>query len=317
MQLPAFSPKALSRKPAWLKVRAPGGAGYRRLKDTLHQRRLHTVCEEAHCPNIGECWEGGTATFMILGDTCTRGCRFCAVKTARKGLPLDAEEPAHVSESVALMNLDYVVITSVNRDDLSDGGSLHFAKVIKRLRADHPELIIEVLTPDFLGHEEQIARVAAAGPHVFAHNVETVRRLTPKVRDPRASYEQSLAVLDFVGRKFPRIHTKSSLMLGCGELESEVLETMGDLRGVGVGFLTLGQYLRPSPKHMPLTEYVTPEKFDYLRLWGETLGFGVVASGPLVRSSYKAAEFYIKNIIARPKGPKQSPKNLSGDCFGR
>lgn len=284
-------------KPSWLKVKVPGGGNYQKIRQNLRQQRLYTVCEEAHCPNIGECWDGGTATFMIMGDTCTRGCRFCAVKTARNGIPLDPEEPQKISDSIGLMELDYVVITSVNRDDLSDGGSNHFAKVIRQVKGDHPDLIVEVLTPDFQGIVEQIDCVATAAPHVFAHNVETVRRLTPKVRDPRAGYEQSLKVLEFIKRETAVTHTKSSIMLGCGETDDEVLQTMADLRHVGTSFLTLGQYLRPSKKHMPVAEFVAPEKFDYFKQWGEAFGFEVVAAGPLVRSSYKAAEFYIQRKV--------------------
>lgn len=296
MQLPALNAQP---KPSWLKVKIPGGMNYQRIQQTLRRRQLHTVCEEAHCPNIGECWEGGTATFMIMGDTCTRGCRFCAVKTSKQGMPLDPDEPKKVSESIALMHLDYVVITSVNRDDLADGGASHFAKVIEQVRNDHPRLIIEVLTPDFQGHLDQTAVVAEAKPHVFAHNLETVKRLTPTVRDPRADYNQSLQVLRFVKGNFPGIYTKSSLMLGCGEQDDEVLETMTDLRKAGVAFLTLGQYLRPSKKHLPVVEYVSPQKFDYLKTWGEVFGFEYVASGPLVRSSYKAGEFFVKSKIKK------------------
>ena len=294
MQLQAFTPEP---KPKWLKVKVPSGENYTRIKQTLRQRRLHTVCEEAHCPNIGECWNAGTATFMIMGDTCTRGCRFCAVKTGKQGTPLDPDEPKKISESIAIMALDYVVITSVNRDDLPDGGAKHFAKVIEQAKKDHPHLIIEVLTPDFQGHLDQAAMVADAKPHVFAHNVETVRRLTPKVRDPRAAYDQSLQVLKFIREKVPNIYTKSSLMLGCGELDDEVLEAMADLRKIDVSFLTLGQYLRPSKKHLPVVEFVAPEKFEFFKNWGETFGFEYVAAGPLVRSSYKAGEFYVRRAI--------------------
>ena len=296
MQLPALNPQ---RKPAWLKVKVPGGENYARIKETLHGRSLHTVCEEARCPNLGECWSGGTATFMIMGDLCTRGCRFCAVKTARKGTPLDPEEPQKVSESIGLMQLNYVVITSVNRDDLPDGGALHFAKVIEQSKKDHPKLILEVLTPDFLGNLDQVDRVAAARPHVFAHNLETVRRLTPTVRDPRATYDQSLKVLEHVQKSYVGIFTKSSLMLGLGESDDEVLEAMQDLRAARVSFLTLGQYLKPSKNHLELKEYVSPEKFDYFKHWGEALGFDYVAAGPLVRSSYKAGEFFIKSKMQK------------------
>lgn len=296
MQLPALK-QHKTGKPPWLKVPVPGGERYNRIRSTLRGRHLHTVCEEAHCPNVGECWGEGTATFMIMGDLCTRGCRFCAVKTARRGSPLDPDEPKKVSESIALMGLDYVVITSVNRDDLPDGGALHFAKVIEQAKRDDPALIVEVLTPDFQGIAEQAAVVADAGPHVFAHNVETVRRLTPRVRDPRAAYDQSIAILQFVKETFPAIHTKSSLMLGVGERDEEILETFQDLRRAGVSFLTLGQYLQPSRRHLPVQEFVTPEKFGYLKQWGEAFGFDYVASGPLVRSSYRAGEFYIRRRV--------------------
>ena len=304
MQLPVFIPQ---RKPCWLKVKAPGGSNYGRIKGTLRERRLYTVCEEAHCPNVGECWNGGTATFMIMGDVCTRGCRFCAVKTSKKGNLLDSDEPKKVSDSIGIMNLEYVVITSVNRDDLPDGGSRHFAKVIRQAREDHPDLIVEVLTPDFLGNTDQAAAVADAKPHVFAHNMETVCRLTPAVRDPRAAYGRSLKILEFVRQAYPDLFTKSSLMLGLGEQEDEVLEAMQDLRKIGVSFLTLGQYLQPSKKHLAVQEYVNPEKFDHFKKWGETFGFEYVASGPLVRSSYKAGEYYIKSKIQTSKS-KTNPK---------
>lgn len=294
MQLPSYKSEP---KPAWLKVPLPRGGNYTRIKGTLRERRLHTVCEEAHCPNIGECWEGGTATFMVMGDLCTRGCRFCSVKTARHGTALDVEEPQKVSDSIGFMGLDYVVITSVDRDDLPDGGAGHFANVIRTVTSQHPKLVLEVLTPDFQGLEWQIDLCASARPHVFAHNVETVRRLTPTVRDPRAHYDQSLQVLKYVKKNHPHLFTKSSLMLGVGETDDEVLETMEDLRKVGVSFLTLGQYLRPTRKHLKVEEFVTPEKFEYLKKWGETFGFDSVAAGPLVRSSYRAAEFFIQRRV--------------------
>ena len=290
MQLPVYTPH--SPKPDWLKIRPPAGEKYTQIKQTLRERRLYTVCEEAHCPNVAECWGGGTATFMVMGDVCTRGCRFCAVKTAKQGIPLDAEEPAKVSESIALMKLDYVVITSVDRDDLPDGGARHFATIIERVKVDHPKCGVEVLTPDFRGEPASIDILVAARPHVFANNLETVRRLTPKVRDPRAGYDQTLKVLQYFKKQAPDLSTKSSLMLGLSETDDEVLEALRDLRTAGVSFLTLGQYLLPSKKHLPVADYVTPQKFDYFRQWGETLGFDFVASGPLVRSSYRAGEFY-------------------------
>ena len=304
MELPRYTPK--EPKPSWLKIRPPAGERYINIKKTLRNRRLYTVCEEAHCPNVAECWGGGTATFMILGDLCTRGCRFCAVKTRKTGIPLDPEEPAKVSESIAIMGLDYVVITSVDRDDLPDGGSGHFAKVIEKVGEDHPDCIVEVLTPDFRGNREAIDKIVAARPHVFANNIETVRRLTPSVRDPRAGYDQTLHVLKYFKEKAPDIFTKSSIMLGLGETDDEVLETLQDLRKQGVDFLTLGQYLQPSHKHLPVVDYDPTEKFEYFKKWGESFGFEYVASGPLVRSSYRAGEYYVKSEIQKSKSETNS-----------
>ena len=300
MQLPSYTPR--SPKPDWLKIRPPSGERYAQIKQTLRSRRLYTVCEEARCPNVAECWGGGTATFMVLGDLCTRGCRFCAVKTAKQGIPLDPDEPAKVSESIAIMGLEYVVITSVDRDDLPDGGAAHFARIIARVKMDHPNCIVEVLTPDFRGNFSAVDVMVKAKPHVFANNIETVRRLTPKVRDPRAGYDQTLKVLHHYKEKASEGFTKSSIMLGLGETDDEILETMTDLRQCKVSFLTLGQYLQPTKKHLPVVEFVTPQKFDYFRQWGETLGFEYVASGPLVRSSYRAGEFYIKAKLRSDHG---------------
>jgi lipoic acid synthetase len=284
-------------KPSWLRVGLPGGERYQRVKDTLRTGRLHTVCEEAHCPNVGECWGGGTATVMLMGDVCTRGCRFCHVKTAAHPPALDPEEPRHLAEAVRELDLDYIVVTSVDRDDLLDGGAAHFAEAIRRLK-EIPGLLVEVLTPDFQGDPAAVRAVGEAGPDVFANNVETVRRLTPVVRDARASFDQTLAVLDRMKREFPRVVTKSSIMVGLGEAEAEVEATMGELRGAGVEILTLGQYLRPSSWHLPVVEYVTPERFRAYREMGERLGFRYVASGPLVRSSYRAAELFLRGEIA-------------------
>jgi len=285
-------------KPAWLKVRAPGGERYTWIKAAAREQGLHTVCEEAHCPNIGECWGGGTATFMVMGDTCTRGCRFCAVNTLKMPKPLDVDEPQKLGRTIAAMGLDYVVVTSVNRDDLPDQGAGHFADCIRAIRQASPHTLIETLIPDFQGRTDLLEIVSEARPEVIAHNIETVERMTPTVRDSRAGYAQSLAVLKMLKELRPGRHTKSSIMVGVGETESEVLATMGDLRAVGCDFLTLGQYLQPTPKHLKVQEFVPPETFDRYRALGEALGFAYVASGPLVRSSYKAGEFFIRQHLA-------------------
>jgi lipoic acid synthetase len=291
-----------AQKPRWLKVPVPGGERYQKVKATLAGLKLHTVCAEAHCPNVGECWGGGTATVMLMGDTCTRGCRFCHVKTAASPPPLDVEEPRHLAEAIAELGLDYIVVTSVDRDDLPDGGAAHFAEAIVRLKAI-PGLLVEVLTPDFQGDAEAVRVVGRAGPDVFANNIETVRRLTPVVRDGRAGYQQTLDVLARMKAEFPGVVTKSSIMVGLGEGEDEVVETMRDLRGHGVEILTLGQYLRPSEWHLPVAEFVTPERFEALRQQGLALGFRYVASGPLVRSSYRAAELFLRGELAARPAP--------------
>ena len=290
-------PEPILRKPPWLKVKLPTGARqerYRRLKTRARELRLHTVCEEARCPNIGECWGGGTATFMVMGDICTRGCRFCAVNTRRIGPPLDVDEPAHVASAIAELELDYVVLTSVNRDDLEDQGAGHFAACIRAVHAASPDTMVEVLTPDFRGRGDLVDVVLEAEPTVFAHNIECVERLTPVVRDPRATYRQSLDVL-----RHARGFTKSSIQVGHGEKPAEVLECMHDLREAGVDFLTVGQYLRPSDKHLPVREFVPPETFSWYEERGLALGFEFVASGPLVRSSYKAGEYFIRDFIQK------------------
>ena len=284
-------------KPEWLRVNLPGGARYQTVRETLQRLRLHTVCAEAQCPNVGECWGGGTATVMLMGDTCTRGCRFCHVKTAARPPPLDPDEPRHLAEAVAQLGLDYIVVTSVDRDDLPDGGAGHFADAIRRLK-EIPGLLVEVLTPDFQGDPEAVRTVGRAAPDVFANNVETVRRLTPVVRDARAGYDQTLGVLARMKAEFPKVVTKSSIMVGLGETEAEVEETMRDLRAHGVEILTLGQYLRPSAWHLPVQEWVSPERFAAYRERGLALGFRYVASGPLVRSSYRAAELFLRGEIA-------------------
>ena len=289
-------------KPEWLKIRAPGGERYVALKAQLRERGLHTVCEEARCPNVEECWSGGTATLMLLGDTCTRGCRFCAVKTARRPAAPDPDEPAKAAESVRLMELDYVVLTSVDRDDLPDGGAAHFAAAVRAVRAASPHTLVEVLIPDFQGDPSALAVLLASRPDVVAQNLETVERLTHPVRDPRAGYRQTLDLLARVKRLAPGTFTKSSLMLGLGEAEDEVRAALRDLRAAGAEFVTLGQYLRPTPDHLPVQRYVTPAEFEAWRAEAEGMGFLVCASGPLVRSSYRAGEFAIRAVLQRRTG---------------
>jgi len=284
-------------KPPWLKVKAPGGERYTWIKGQARELGLHTVCEEAHCPNIGECWSSGTATFMVMSDICTRGCKFCAVNTKRIGPPLDVNEPQKLGQTIAAMGLDYVVVTSVNRDDLDDQGANHFAECIFQIRKASPNTMVEVLIPDFQGRTDLVQRVIEAGPEVIAHNVETIKRLTPRVRDRRAGYDQSLSVLNSIKESNPDMATKSSIMVGLGETEAEVAEAMADLRAVGCDFLTVGQYLQPSKAHLKVAEFVTPEQFERYRELGEGLGFRYVASGPLVRSSYKAGEFFIRQHL--------------------
>jgi lipoic acid synthetase len=301
-------------KPRWLRVPMPGGERYRKVKETLRGLSLHTVCQEASCPNVGECWGGGTATVMLMGDVCTRGCRFCDVKTAQQPPPLDPDEPRHLAEAIAELGLDYIVVTSVDRDDVPDGGAAHFADAIVRLKAI-PRLLVEVLTPDFRGDAEAVRTIGRARPDVFANNIETVRRLTPVVRDARAGYDQTLGVLARMKAEFPGIVTKSSIMVGLGETDAEIEETMADLRAAGVEILTLGQYLRPSAWHLPVVEWVTPERFDAWREVGRRHGFRYVASGPLVRASYRAAELFLRGELeAAPRPAEES--GASGPAGG-
>lgn len=285
------------RKPPWLKIRPAGGPNYNRLKHLLRRSNLHTVCEEAQCPNVHECWAGGTATIMLGGDLCTRGCRFCAVETGIPVAPPDPLEPEQTARAVASLGLEYLVITMVNRDDLPDGASGHVAATIRAIRSTAPGLLLETLVSDFMGRRESVQEVVEAAPDVFAHNIEVVERLTPKVRDHRASYRQSLRVLEWAKSAAPSRITKSSIMLGIGETADEVLRSMKDLRSVGVSALTLGQYLQPSSWHAPVVEFITPERFDEWRRAGEAMGFEYVASGPLVRSSYRAGEYYLKRML--------------------
>lgn len=285
------------KKPSWIRVQAPGGENYVHIKETLRERGLHTVCEEARCPNLGECWRGGTATFMLLGDTCTRACAFCAVKTGNPKGVVDAGEPEKVAAAVGALKLRYVVLTTVDRDDLADGGAAHYAATVRAIRAHDANVRIEVLTGDFQGNEASLRTVLASEPDVFAHNLEVVERLSSVARDRRATYATSLEVLAAVKRLAPSRLTKSSLMVGLGETEAELIASMRDLRAAAVDFLTIGQYLRPTPLHLPVVEFVEPATFERLRSIGMELGFRYVASGPLVRSSYKAAEHFIESML--------------------
>jgi lipoic acid synthetase len=278
------------RLPEWARKSATHYQALHLLKSSLRQLNLHTVCESARCPNIHECFARGAATFMILGNLCTRGCGFCAVpkgSPAKQDMRLDPEEPANLARMVAAMHLRYVVITSVNRDDLRDGGSAHFAETVRRVRLALPDARVEVLTPDFCGDLQAVARVLDAGPHVFNHNIETVPRLYRRVR-PQADYQQSLDVLDFARHYRPGILTKSGLMAGLGETEPEVHAVLRDLRAAGTAVATIGQYLRPTRRNLPVAEYIEPRQFDRYRDYGLSIGFQMVFSGPLVRSSYMA-----------------------------
>ena len=277
-------------KPAWLRAQMPGGARFEGVRRTVREHRLATVCEEAKCPNIGECWNAGTATLMLMGGVCTRACRFCAVDTGNPRGWLDPEEPANCARTVELMGLRYVVLTSVNRDDLTDGGASHFAACVREIKARTPQTAVEALTPDFQGVLRDVETVVDSGLEVFAQNVETVRRLTHPVRDPRASYEQTLAVLAHAKRHRPPVLVKTSLMLGLGETDAEVVETMRDLRAAGVDILTLGQYLRPTVNHLAVERFVRPEQFEAFREQALSLGFLECVAGPLVRSSYRAEQ---------------------------
>lgn len=287
----------IERKPGWIKARMPSGTGYQRVRENVREHRLATVCEESMCPNIGECWNNGTATLMIMGAVCTRACQFCAVDTGNPGGWLDADEPLNSARSVQLMGLRYVVVTSVDRDDLPDGGAGHYAACVREIKRLNPDTGVEALTPDFRGQLKDVEIVLESGLDVFAQNVETVRRLTHPVRDPRAGYDQTLAVLHHAKRHRPGILTKTSLMLGLGETDEEIRQTMVDLRHTGVDILTLGQYLRPTANHLPVARFVSPEEFTGYRRWGLELGFLEVVAGPLVRSSYRADQVLQKNNV--------------------
>ncbi|XP_058724038.1 lipoyl synthase, chloroplastic [Vicia villosa] len=302
------------KKPEWLRQKAPQGERFSQIKESISQLKLNTVCEEAQCPNIGECWNGGddgiaTATIMVLGDTCTRGCRFCAVKTSSNPAPPDPMEPENTAKAIASWGVDYIVITSVDRDDIPDGGSGHFAQTVKAMKNIKPEIMVECLTSDFRGDLKAVETLVHSGLDVFAHNIETVKRLQRLVRDPRAGYEQSLAVLNHAKQSKEGMITKSSIMLGLGESDDEVKKTMMDLRAINVDILTLGQYLQPTPLHLTVKEYVTPEKFDFWKEYGESIGFRYVASGPLVRSSYRAGELFVQTMV------REKTKNVEGSLL--
>ncbi|MBI81488.1 MAG: lipoyl synthase [Gammaproteobacteria bacterium] len=276
------------RKPDWLRVKPFSSSNYLKIKKDLKNKELFTVCEEAMCPNLSECWNHGTATFMLMGGICTRACKFCAVDTGNPHQKLDKDEPNKIVNSIIKMGLDYVVLTSVNRDDLEDGGAEHYALTIEKIRQEIPDITIEALTPDFKGSKKSVETLVLSGLDVFAQNLETVKRLTTKVRDPRASFEQTLEVLSMAKELNPNVLTKTSLMLGLGEKEYEVIEAMQEVISCGVEIITLGQYLRPTKNHIPVEKWVEPEEFDRYALIAKDIGFKEVASGPLVRSSYRA-----------------------------
>eukprot|EP00041_Stephanoeca_diplocostata_P015187 m.288249 g.288249 ORF g.288249 m.288249 type:complete len:389 (-) comp19958_c0_seq3:244-1410(-) len=297
------------RLPKWLKTEIPVSKSYNTIKNNLRDLGLSTVCEEARCPNIGECWGGdegtATATIMVLGDTCTRACRFCAIKTSRAPPPPDPQEPVNTAVAVAKWGVDYIVITSVDRDDLVDGGSEHIAETVRQMKTKKPELLVEVLSPDFAGDMEAVSVLASSGLDVFAHNVETVEEMQHIVRDPRANFKQSLQVLRQAKLTKPELITKTSIMLGLGETDEQVRATLLRLREIDVDVVTFGQYIQPTKKHKKVAEYVTPEKFEAWKSEAEAQGFLYCASGPLVRSSYKAGEFYLKGVLERRQRQKK------------
>ncbi|KAF2146174.1 uncharacterized protein K452DRAFT_263803 [Aplosporella prunicola CBS 121167] len=301
---PEGKKKQITRLPSWLKTPVPMGDNFKKIKNDLRGLNLHTVCEEARCPNISDCWGGSsksaaTATIMLMGDTCTRGCRFCSVKTSRAPPPLDPHEPENTAEALRRWGLGYVVLTSVDRDDLVDGGARHFAETIIKIKQKAPTMLVEALTGDYAGDLEMVGVVARSGLDVYAHNVETVEALTPFVRDRRAKFRQSLAVLDAAKKAKPSLITKTSIMLGLGETEEQLWDTLKELRKVNVDVVTFGQYMRPTKRHMKVEEYVTPATFEAWRQRALDLGFLYCASGPLVRSSYKAGEAFIENVLKK------------------
>lgn len=283
------------RKPDWLRARLPSGEGYSKVRANVRQHKLATVCEESMCPNIGECWSHGTATIMIMGDTCTRACKFCAVDTGNPHGWLDANEPEHCADSVEIMGLNYIVLTSVDRDDLADGGAQHYADCVTAIKRRTPATRVEALAPDFSGNKANIEKVVDSGLEVFAQNVETVERLTHVARDARAGYRQTLAMLAHAKAHNPQVLTKTSVMLGLGETEDEIAQVLDDLKAADVDIVTFGQYLRPTVNHLPIDRYVPPDDFRKYRQWGLSRGFMEVVSGPLVRSSYRADRVFDQN----------------------
>ncbi|KAF7557486.1 hypothetical protein G7046_g6043 [Stylonectria norvegica] len=319
---PIGKKKTITRLPEWLKTPIPAGNdNFKKIKKDLRGLGLHTVCEEARCPNISECWGGSdknaaTATIMLMGDTCTRGCRFCSVKTNRAPAPLDPHEPENTAEALARWGLGYIVLTSVDRDDLSDGGANHFAETIRKIKQKKPSLLVEALTGDFRGDLDMVKIVAESGLDVYAHNVETVEALTPYVRDRRATFKQSLSVLkhvkDHMGNDGPI--TKTSIMMGLGEQEHEVMDALEQLRKAQVDVVTFGQYMRPTKRHIQVEKYVTPDEFEMWRKRALDMGFLYVASGPLVRSSYKAGEAFIENVLRKRQGQKPMGSGTLGQA---
>ncbi|NKB97314.1 MAG: lipoyl synthase [Pseudomonadales bacterium] len=307
----------IGRKPPWLRVKIGSGAKYKSVLNTVNDHNLATVCQESHCPNIGECWNHGTATIMLMGAVCTRACKFCAVDTGNPRGWLDLEEPVNAARSVGLMDLRYVVLTSVDRDDLKDGGAAHYAACIREIKRENANTAVEALTPDFNGNEESVRIVVESGLDVFAQNVETVRRLTHIVRDPRAGYEQTLSVLAHAKQIAPNVLTKTSLMLGLGETEDEIFACMDDLLEHNVDILTLGQYLRPTKHHLAIERWVTPEEFENYREIGLARGFKEVASGPLVRSSYRADRILDGNNLGLGNGDTGISRTGTSDSSAR
>ena len=301
----------VSSKPSWLRVRVPNGAKYQEVMDIVRSHKLHTVCSESKCPNIAECWGRGTATLMLMGSVCTRACKFCSVNTGNPQGWLDPQEPANVADAVALMNLKYVVLTSVDRDDLPDLGAGHYAACISAIHERMPDTAVEALTPDFQGRHELVARVLDAGLATYAQNLETVRRLTHPVRDPRAGYEQTLDVLKFAKGYAPQVVSKTSLMLGLGETDAEIDEALDDMRAANVDVVTMGQYMRPTKNHLPVERYVTPEEFRRYREMALSKGFMEVVSGPLVRSSYRAERVLEHNNVGLDEAGMDGLRNAA------
>lgn len=304
-------PEATARLPPWLRVPIPKGKSFHKINTDLKELKLSTVCQEARCPNIGECWGGkkseATATIMLMGDTCTRGCRFCSVKTNRHPPPVDPNEPENTADAISRWGLGYVVLTTVDRDDMVDGGARHLRDTVVKIKEKSPKTLVEVLSGDFHGNMDNVRALAASPLDVYAHNMETVEALTPYIRDRRATYRQSLQVLRTAKECHPEIVTKTSLMLGFGETDEQVRQTLTDLRTNGVDVVTFGQYMRPTKRHMKVVEYVRPEKFDYWKSVALDMGFLYCASGPLVRSSYKAGESFIENVIRKGRKPTARP----------